>query len=38
LKSSKGQWIRLQRSNDNKLYGVFDSSGRRINIMVEQAP
>ena len=38
LKSSKGQWIRLQRSNDNKLYGVFDSSGRRMHIMVEQAP
>ncbi len=38
LKSTKGQWIRLQRSNDNKLYGVFDSSGRRMHIMVEQAP
>ena len=38
LKSSKGQWIRLQRSNDNKLYGVSDSSGRRMHIMVEQAP
>jgi len=38
LKSSKGQWIRLKRSDDNKLYGVFDSSGRRMHIMVEQAP
>jgi hypothetical protein len=35
LKSSTGQWIRLQRSGD-KLYGVFDSSGRRMHIMVEQ--
>ncbi len=38
LKSSKGQWIRLKRSDDNKLYGVFDSSGRRMHIMVEEAP
>lgn len=38
LKSSTGQWIRLQRSGE-KLYGVFSSSsGRRMHIMVEQAP
>jgi hypothetical protein len=37
LKSSKGQWIRLQRSGD-KLHGVLDSSGRRMHMMVEQAP
>src|SRR5215831_11966421 len=38
LKSSAGQWIRLQRSGE-KLYGVFSSSsGRRMHIMVEQAP
>jgi hypothetical protein len=37
LKSSKGQWIRLQRSGD-KLHGVLDSSGRRMHIMVEQSP
>jgi len=37
LKSSSGQWIQLQRSGD-KLYGVYTMSGRRMHIMVEQAP
>ena len=37
LKSSSGQWISLQRSGD-KLYGVYTMSGRRMHIMVEQAP
>jgi hypothetical protein len=37
LKSSSGQWINLQRSGD-KLYGVYTISGRRMHIMVEQAP
>ena len=37
LKSSSGLWIQLQRSGD-KLYGVYTMSGRRMHIMVEQAP
>jgi hypothetical protein len=37
LKSSSGQWIQLQRNGD-KLYGVYTISGRRMHIMVEQAP
>jgi hypothetical protein len=36
LRSSSGQWIRLTRNGD-KLYGVFDSSGRRMQIMLERA-